>query len=144
MHYQYFSSVTYRFCIEATICELSKKVTQTYDYSIKDEISLLTIYFFTLTASLAQPFKGTISHSKGWQFHPHHYIVFEHMQSWWQECWHCMIQVTVRWCIAFCIVQRAMADAEQIMRSVCVAAYRVTGDATWLGCRKSLVLNKAR
>ena len=36
------------------------------------------------------------------------------------------------------------ADVEEMMRSVCVAAYRVTGNATLLGCRKSLVLNKAR
>ena len=34
------------------------------------------------------------------------------------------------------------ADIEDILRSVCVAAYRVPVDATWLGCRKNKVLNK--
>ena len=35
-------------------------------------------------------------------------------------------------------------NVEELMRSVFVAAYRVVGYATKLGCRKSLVLNKAR
>ena len=58
------------------------------------------------------------------------HCVSEHMQCWEQECWLCVIEVSVRW-------------MRKLMRSASVAACRVMGDAKLLRCLKSIVLNKA-
>ena len=50
-------------------------------------------------ASLAQSFKVSHLYALVCSSNPHHGVVFEHMQCWWQECWLCVIEVSVRWCV---------------------------------------------
>ena len=75
-------------------------------------------------ASLAQSFKAQSPMLQVGSSNPHQCIVFEHMQAGDKNA-------DSAW------LRPVHADAEEIMRSVCVAAYRVTGNATELDCQKA-------